>query len=59
MFKFRYEVSTGKINLITNSKEEINIDGHAYATVESIPEYDNTSQHLYYIDGKIIAVDVA
>lgn len=58
MYKIRYEISTGKVNLITNSMEEIPVSGHQYMTVETRPEYDDTSQHLYVKNNQIIAVDL-
>lgn len=58
MFKVRYEITTGKVNLITNSDEEVTVTGCKYMKIDKYPEFDNTSQHLYVKNGKLMAVNI-
>jgi hypothetical protein len=58
MPKIRYEVETGKVNLITHSDamKDIPVKGCQYVTVKKYPHFDRTSENLYVKDGKLIAI---
>lgn len=54
--KIRYEIETGKVNLITFSDEELEAPGCKYMTVSERPQFDDATEHLYVKDGKVVAV---
>jgi len=57
MFKIRYEVATGRINLITNGQKEIPAEGCRYMTLKAYPRFNDQTEILYVRDGRIIAVN--
>jgi hypothetical protein len=58
VFKIRYELATGRVNLITNGQKEIRVDGCRYMTLKRYPWFDDQKETLYVRDGRIIAVTV-
>jgi hypothetical protein len=53
MIKIRYDIETGRVNLISNSGVEIPVEGMAYITVLSIPEFSGDDA-LYVEDGELV-----
>lgn len=54
--KIRYEVDTGKVNLLTTGVEELEAPGCEYITVAEAPQWNYATEHLYVRDGKVVAI---
>lgn len=57
--KLRYEVATGKVNLIVHGEreDEIQIEGMKYMKIDKYPSFDRTKENLYLLNGRLIAID--
>lgn len=56
--KIRYETATGKVNLFTTGDQEMAVAGCKYMVVPTRPNYDDTCEHLYVKNGKLVAVNI-
>ena len=54
--KIRYEIETGKVNLITSGEEELDAPGCKYMTIAERPQWNSETEALYVRDGKVVAV---
>ena len=53
--KIRYEIATGKVNLIVHGTKELHADGCKYMEIDALPKnYDK--KHLYVKNERVIAV---
>lgn len=58
MYKIRYAVSNGQVNLITSGTEEVPVAGCAYMEIKAHPVFDDTVENLFVKNGKVIAVKI-